>query len=54
MIIRVKSSQDLWIEPRAPLGDAVEQSEPFGGVCGTIGGRAKKKNAVAVLVFLHM
>ena len=34
----IKSSQDLWIEPTAPLGDVVEQSGQFGGVCGPIGG----------------
>ena len=38
----IKSSQDPWIEPTAPLGDVVEQSGPFGGVCGPIGGVAKK------------
>ena len=37
----IESSQDLWIEPTSPLGDVVEQSGPFGGVCGPIGGRAK-------------
>ena len=37
-----KSSQDLWIEPTAPLGDAVEQSGPSGAVCEAIGADAKK------------
>ena len=38
----LKSSQDLGIEPTAPLGDVVEQSGPFGGVCGPLGPGAKK------------
>ena len=47
----LKSSQDLWIEPTAPLGDVVEQSGPFGGVCGPIGADAKKKCNVNSIFF---
>ena len=36
------TSADLWIEATAPLGDVVEQSGPFGGVCGPVGVDAKK------------
>ena len=36
------TSADLWIDPTGPLGDVVEQSGPFGGVCGAIGADAKK------------
>ena len=32
----LKSSQDLWIEPTAPLGDAAEDAGAFGGVCGPV------------------
>ena len=45
----VKSSQDLCIEPTAPLGDVVEQSGPFGGVCGPVGVDAKKSDTVSSL-----
>ena len=38
----IESSQDLWIESTAPLGDVVEQSGPFGGVCGPVGVEEKK------------
>ena len=41
----LKSSQDLWIEPRAPLGDAAEDAGPFGGVCAPLGVDAKNMNA---------
>ena len=37
-----KTSADLWIEGTAPLGDAAEQSGPFGDVCGPVGVDAKK------------
>ena len=39
----IESSQDLWIEPTAPLGDAAEVSGPFCAVCGAIRADAKKK-----------
>ena len=42
----IKSSQDLVIEPTAPLGDVVEQSGRFGGVCGPLGPAAKKMYGV--------
>ena len=45
----VKSSQDLWIEPTAPLGDATEVTGPFGGVCAAIGPDAKKSDTVCCL-----
>ena len=38
----LKSSQDLWIEPTAPLGDAAEDAGAFGGVCGPLGVEGKK------------
>ena len=47
------TSADLWIEATAPLGDAVEESGQFGGVCAPIGARAKKKG-LTIPVFLQI